>query len=285
MLVDSNLTINNVGQGITIGGGTIVEFRGVTLTGAAVPTSLIESLTTKGGFVSFDDCDFSAIVTGKAIVGNLPTSDGDGQLTLVGSNIQIGTGGSVNTATFVDSKSRIELRNIDDSNTVHHFHVEDIWGTSLEDSSIYGDATVDGSTSYSLHVTTTADATEFYHPHRVLLAEFSSDANPTLTAHVNHDSATNVQNDEVWVEVIYPDATTGALGKRADTRAADPLATPADLSSSALSWTGTGGWSNENKQQMAHTVSGGGAGMHQVWLCVAKPGPYDIYADPLVVIT
>lgn len=86
----------------------------------------------------------------------------------------------------------------------------------------------------------------------------------TVTVHIIRDSATNLTDREVWLEVEEPDGTitTDAC--------ASVIASAADQTSSSETWTTTG-MTNPNKQQLAVTINASLAGPLLVTVCCAKP--------------
>ena len=93
----------------------------------------------------------------------------------------------------------------------------------------------------------------------------------------------DLQDDEFWIEVEYPDSTDEALGKLDQSnRASTILATPADQDNSTESWTEN--LTGEVKQKSEVTISGGAAGIHTVWACLAKPST-TVYVDPDVTVS
>jgi hypothetical protein len=104
----------------------------------------------------------------------------------------------------------------------------------------------------------------------------------TLTVDCLIDSATNLQDDEVWMEVHYPANNTDGLGTTAHNRRAI-LGTPADVTTSSATWTTTG-MSNPNEFKLSVTVDPGKVGPFEIRVYLAKPST-TIYVDPKVTIT
>jgi len=111
-----------------------------------------------------------------------------------------------------------------------------------------------------------------------------STSETTFTVEGVLDSAVNLQDDELWMELDYPVNNTDGLGGRATSRVALPLDSPSDLSSSSGTWTGTGGFSNENKFKLSVTVTPGRAGPITTKIFLAKPST-TVYIDPIVTET
>ena len=78
----------------------------------------------------------------------------------------------------------------------------------------------------------------------------STGAAKTITVEILHDSATNLTDDEIWVEVDGLGTASSTLGIGINDRKADALASAADQASSSATWTTTG-MSNPNKQKLS----------------------------------
>jgi hypothetical protein len=109
----------------------------------------------------------------------------------------------------------------------------------------------------------------------------SGDASQTITVEGITDSAANLQNDEVWMEVVYPADGTSGLGALASTKCA-MLGTPADLASSTIAWTTTG-ITNVNKFKFTATIDPGKVGPVEVIIYLAKANT-TIYIDPVITV-
>ena len=177
----------------------------------------------------------------------------------------------------------IKFHSVSNSDIIYQFQENYATGQINEDTGIYLDATYDGTNGYSAKMVTLANAIEWQRPLRFKLAElWNPTANATVTVEMVLDSATALNNDDVWIEIEYPNGTTGALGDIDRTsRAATILTTPSARTSSSVSWTGTGGFGNEQKIKIAETLASDQAGVLTIWVCLAKPST-TIYVDPKV---
>lgn len=112
-----------------------------------------------------------------------------------------------------------------------------------------------GATSYRM----TASTSTAY-PHLILWSPEASIYNSTtgsaqtLTVEILRDSATNLQDDEVFLEVQYQGTSGYPQAIELTDAISDPLGTPADQTSSSETWTTTG-MSNPNKQKLAVTFT------------------------------
>jgi len=104
----------------------------------------------------------------------------------------------------------------------------------------------------------------------------------TVTCEILHDSVTNLQDDEVWLETEYLGTSGFPLSLFANDRMADILATPADQAASSETWTTTG-LTNPNKQKLVTTQTPQEKGWYRCRVVVAKPS-YTLYACPKLAV-
>ena len=174
------------------------------------------------------------------------------------------------------------LESCDTGNGYNYFLRVNFYGRTQQDTANH--KTLD----FSAKMVSSANAKEWTEPLRFKLSEFYATANPTLTVEYIHEaqgsgSGGDLQDDEFWIEIEYPDSTDEALGKLDQSnRASTILATPADQDNSTESWTEN--LTGEVKQKSEVTISGGAAGIHTVWACLAKPST-TVYVDPDVTVS
>ena len=105
----------------------------------------------------------------------------------------------------------------------------------------------------------------------------------TVTVELLHDSATNLTDDEVWIEVTHNGTSGNPLSETVTDRKADALATAADQASSSVTWTTTG-MTNPNKQKCSVSITPEEVGTIIVRLCIAKASK-TLYYDPEPVLS
>lgn len=175
------------------------------------------------------------------------------------------------------------MHNVGSTNNNIQIHEGNGFGTVVEDTGIYLDAS-DGTTSYSHKVVSETNVVEYIQPYKYKLADLWADTSTskTFTIEIAQDgTTTNLQNDEIWIEVHYIDDNT-CLAHIEDDSSGNYLATPADQTTSSASWTGLSG--TNAKQKLAVTTSNTGkAGPCAVYLCLAKPDT-TVYVDPKVTV-
>lgn len=189
--------------------------------------------------------------------------------------------GSISTGT------RVELINCSSTDTNYTLRVQDYAGSLVDETTLVksGGAS-DGTTPIAWAITTTSEAAypsqPFVSPEIQAWNETVGSA-VTVTVDFLHDSATNLQDDEIWLEVEYLGTSGFPLAVFADDAAADVLATPADQATSAATWTTTG-MSNPNEQKLSVTFTPQEKGLIIARVCTAKAS-YTVYVDPLLVIS
>lgn len=180
----------------------------------------------------------------------------------------------------------VKFHSVDDGNNIHTFKEYYFEGQIESDTAVVRSATYDGTNKYSAKLVTAKGNTVVWsRPLRFKLTEIYCTANPTLKMHYNLDSTNIIQNNELWFEIEYPDVTTGALGKiDTSSRPANILITAANQGSSEGD---PGGWTesfaNPQARSKSVTISGGQAGVHTVWACLAKEAT--VYVCPKIEVS
>jgi hypothetical protein len=90
-----------------------------------------------------------------------------------------------------------------------------------------------------------------------------------VTVHGIIDSATNLQDDEVWMEVEYPASATSGLGEVISSRKLAIVESVSDLASSTETWA-DGSMTNPNKFKMTATFIPAQAGPIAVRVCIGR---------------
>lgn len=164
-----------------------------------------------------------------------------------------------------------------------YFEIVDFGGLVRHDSGIYRSGADPAANNFSVEMVSSAHAT-FDTPLKFELGHVWCSANPTLTVHCTHDvngDGSDLQDDEFWIEIEYPDATNQAYRKRDLTSKMALLGTPGDLTTE-----GAAGWTNSQNvdNSIAETIAGGGAGLHTVWVCFARASE-TVYVCPEIDVT
>ena len=170
-------------------------------------------------------------------------------------------------------------------NDLYRLEYVDYYGSIVHDDAIYrtaGAKDPDGN-NISWKMVTTANAKEFSEPliSTPIVKQIKTTGSKTFTVHVNWDSAIDLDNDEIWLEVEYLEASADVDSAFANDGLADILATPAAQATSTEAWTGTSGFTNENKQKLDVTVTVNRVGPVICRVHLAKPS-VTVYVDPKV---
>lgn len=153
---------------------------------------------------------------------------------------------------------RISLYECEFGTTRQILWIDDYSGTIKSDTGIYrsGGAS-DGVTSLSHRMETlfTSNNTT-----QALITDWigvpvMSTGSKTFTMEMVHDSATALNDSQIWIEVAYFGTSSSVLGSYTSDRVSNLLATPTTYTSSSATWVGTGGFANPNKQKMSVTVT------------------------------
>jgi hypothetical protein len=183
--------------------------------------------------------------------------------------------------------SIINLHGTDSTDTNYRLAKGTIYGNVVHETTLVrSDGASDGTTSLSWNMTSTADA-EWNHqtldsPEIVRWNETVGSA-ITATIEILHDSATNIQDDEIWMEMQYLGTSGVPLSLFVDDAAADYLATPADQADSSASWTTTG-MTNPNTQKLSVTFTPQEKGFIHAVVKLAKAS-YTVYVDPKITVS
>jgi len=177
---------------------------------------------------------------------------------------------------------RVKLHHCSNSNISYDFYEADLFGTLSQSITVYATGGANnGVTPFSMKMVSTSDVEDGILAFESLPINgwTNSTTEKTFTIEGIYDGVANLQNDEVWVDLQYPNSSSG-LGLLISTKCV-VLTAPADLTVSTKNWTSTG-ITNVNKFKFAITATPGKAGpiMARVYLAKAST---TIYIDPMIV--
>lgn len=284
-VINGGINISGANGFITGTFNTRFIWRNGKLTATSELTRLISSTY---GIFTFEDVDLSALCTGATARGIIGESNGYKfipNVTLTRCKLPSGAGFSV----FKDSPPTVrpgwyvKLRHCASDNAVYRFWEESSYGYTKEETTIVrsGGAS-DGTTPISAKMVSTANVCEndsMALKSPPITGWTSSTTSKTFTVEGVWDSATNIQDDEIWMELEYPANNTDGLGALVRDCCA-VLGTPADQTASTATWTTTG-MTNPNKFKLSVTVTPGKAGPICARVYLAKPST-TVYIDPLI---
>jgi len=167
-------------------------------------------------------------------------------------------------------------------NTVYEFREDSCMGYCQQETTIVrtGGAS-NGTTSHTVKMVSNDGAIELFNVliGSGILGWTDSTDSTTFTVEGILDSATNLQNDEIWLELLYPLNASDPRFGVAMSRCA-PLASPADVDASTETWTTTG-LTNPNEFKLSVTVTPGKAGPIIARVHLAKAST-TVYIDPKI---
>jgi hypothetical protein len=165
----------------------------------------------------------------------------------------------ITTGTFLPQEQvRIYRVNSDSADTIGFMGINDRAGVLTRDLGVYANS---GYTHFSVNQSFKLVTTSNCNEHRPFISQWfgiPSDATSTVNVdvHIDHDSATNLHDRDIWLEVEYVSSASFPLGTLATGRNADPfVGNGTDWAASSETWTGTGGFGNENKQRIRVTIT------------------------------
>lgn len=188
--------------------------------------------------------------------------------------------------------SQIYMDIADDGNTIYKFRREFQYGYAMQETllTVAGKGLYDGSNPYSVKLTSRASPTPtFYDPWRYHLATkrvTGLGSGKTFTVYVlengNGGQPAAWNNDQVWLEVVYPDNTTAQYNIQTDKKAT-PTTAAAEQTADA------GRWQNETngrELRLEVTVANGAGkdGPVEIWVCVAQANK-TLYVCPEVIVS
>ena len=245
------LKLNSSGEGADI------ELSGVDLSNLASTVVLVVSSPTQSGTITFRNCKLPASWSG----------------TLFSGGAVIGLRG--------------RMLNCSAGDVNYALRIEDYRGTIVDETTVVKTSGAsDGTTSLAWKMTTNANAE---YPALPLasseLAKWNETVGSSITVTVDflHDSVTNLQDDEIWLDVQYLGTSGFPLSVFVDDAAADFLTTPADQTTSAATWTTTG-LTNPNEQKLSVSFTPQEKGLIIATVRIAKAS-YTVYIDPLLQVS
>lgn len=272
---------SNANQGLDSNTNFIII--GGSLVGTTFPINFIQDLT-NGNKALIEGFDFSAGSTTMDIarISNMDNLD----ITVRNCKLPASWSGTLTNTTPVGS-TIVSMFNSDDGDTNYKLWVEQEYGSIRDETVLVKDSgATDGNTPISWKMVSDTDV-EW--PNQTLVSleivKWNGIVGSSITVAVDilHDSLTNLQNDEIWLEVQYLGDGSFPLSSFIDDAAADYLATPADQDTSTATWTTTG-MTNPNEQQLSVTFTPQEKGFIHAKVHLAKPS-YTVYVDPLLLVT
>lgn len=185
------------------------------------------------------------------------------------------------------SHNHVALHNCDSGDTQYRLARNNAFGAlTTETTLVRTGGASDGTTPISWKVVTTANAddlTGIFYSDEIHAWNDSTGSSKTVTVEILHDSATNLTDAEVWLEVMSLNTSGYPLGTWTSDRKADYLASAADQTDSSETWTTTG-MSNPNTQKLSVSFTPQEKGVIVARVCVAKASK-TLYVDPVLTVS
>lgn len=281
-LINTKLTFSAPGQKMVMLGADFYWTDTATaIQGTAPTTTLFVDSSVRNGICSFDGVDLSALAAATKIT---PTYSMN-VLTIM-ANCKMASGVDTAEELFTAPVLAAQMNyaiNCSDGVGPYKTMASLMQGRQNTVTATYRDnGASDGTTHYAWKIDATANCVRQTPYRAVEIARYNTATGAAMTATVEiaTDNVTLTDN-ECWIEVRYPDSSSvGSVGLV--TSACQYLATPANLSTSAETWTGVPG--TPVKQYIrSPSFTPQAAGDVRVILCYAKTSG-TVYVDPMVTV-
>lgn len=288
-ILDGNVGLNNVGMYFAFQAHGYIRWVNGALVAPNGVTKLIDLLGAFPRNMDIICVDLSAVGSGATATSLLDNADDQINNILISRcKLPSAAGFTITTgALILPGNKPLRLHHCSSADKYYDFFEEAYEGSIQEETTIVrtGGAS-DGTTPQAWKMISSANALDNY---RAMISPpitiwNAAASEKTFTIECLLDSATNPQNDEVWMELEYPADNTSGLGAVAKDKCAI-LSAAADKSAGV----GAGGWTttgltNPNSFKCAVTVTPGKAGPVSARICLAKPST-TVYVDPLITIS
>ena len=288
VLIETDFSFSGTAGYLYIGKPANFIWRGGTLSGDVDELLRIGS---EGPSIEIIGVDLSSMIGGTII--NIDEGDEYLHAYLKGVKLNATQPVLITAGISPERGSRILMDIADNGNTIYKFRREYQYGYAQDETSkvITGKALYDGTNEFAVKMVSRATPTcSFYDPwryHLTTLRETGFVANRTYTVHIAQDHASvqpdALDNDEIWIEVVYPDDSTAQFNIKTD-KIATPTTTPAAQTTSTESWEGLA--ATTRLQELAATIAStdGKNGPVEIWICLAKESK-TVYVCPEVYVS
>jgi hypothetical protein len=278
-LINSHLEFGATGQFVQV--GTRVVWQGGSLVNATIPTALLTSTAnTTPGILECRAVDLSAAGSGKTIVTGTTGNVFEARF----ENCKLGASVTLSGTPAGQGGARVTFVNCDSGDTNYRYAKHAYQGTITQESTIVrSSGASDGTTAISRKMVSTANS-KFFSPLEsdpIYIWNENTGSAISVTAEVVTDNVT-LTDAEAWIEVEYLGTSGVPLGSVATDRAADILATPANQTSSSVTWTTTG-LTTPTKQKLVASFTPQEKGLLRAKIMLAKASTTMYYCPKLAV--
>jgi hypothetical protein len=249
------------------------------IAGATMPTTLFGTFGNTVGSIFLDALDLSALGSGKTLFGS-PASTQEVFIR----DCKLGSGVTVSVTPASPSDRNVYLTRSDSAGTNYRAEKYSYPGSETTETSIVrsGGAS-DGATPQSRKLVTNANAKWIAPFEGFPLAIFCNTAGAvkTVTVHGVSGAAGGLNNDDVWIDVVYPADASSGLGGIATSTKASNLASNSAYSASGATWNGS---PSGTPFTMTATFTPAQIGWVYIYPKVGKASA-TIYIDPKVTLS
>jgi hypothetical protein len=268
---NTTFQFGNTNDGLTFGGNVLWQDTASAITGATIPTSMIELAP---GVVVIEGVDLSALGSGTTLF----RADTEKNATLL-KDCKLGASVTI-AATPTAPLARRDLIRCDSGDTNYRTERYDYTGTLTTETTIVrtGGAS-DGTTPISWKVITTANSERIY-PFEVFpISIWNETTGSSVTVTVECRGAATPNIDEVWMDVEYLGTSGFPQGNFATSGHADLLATGTACTSSSESWGGS-----TSSFKLVKAITPQEKGPITVYVKIAKVSS-TFYIDPKITLS
>jgi len=280
---DFDVNFSNGGNGFQLNFSTNFVWEGGELFYTGAQSTNLFSPGARDSNITFNDVNLSAF---DNTVFNLSNTSGSTRVLIHGTEL---SATSILHGTIGSRTTRLLSIGSDDAtgNDATIGQIGGYNGALVTDKVVYMvNGASDGVNPSSWKVDTNANAKNYFYSLRLFEIEqvLTTTGTKTFTIPFVHDSAVNLQDDNIVMVLEYLNGTGTVRRTKATTKPANSLVTPSDLPASTETWVGTGGFANENKQELSLTVTVNRVGTYKVNIYVYMPSK-TLYVSPKVVVT
>lgn len=266
----------------------VVEIKGGSfVSGTSTPSAGVfggASSDRSGARLTIDGLDMTNLAS---TVNIFRTFISPGLFQIRNSKLPASWSGSLCNAVPLSTGQRFEMHNCDSGDTNYRLWVQEYSGSiKTETTLVRTGGASDGTTGYSFKMATSANANAIVAPlvtPEIIIWNVDVGSSKTVTVEILHDSATNLTDGEIWLEVQHLGTSGFPLSSFVSDAKSDVLATSADQATSSETWTTTG-MTNPNTQKLSVTFTPQEKGYFQAKVYLAKAST-TVYIDPKLVVT
>jgi hypothetical protein len=285
-LINTTLSYANTSQRLEFG-GTLVIKGGSFVGGSSAITTFLEARSQRGTRALIEDFDMSAAAQALVLmVGGTAIGCG-GTVVFRRCKLPASWSGTLVSTALTIPGTRAEMYNCAAGDTNYALWIEDYAGSIRHETTIVltGGAS-DGTTPISWKMVSGANAS---YPMNLLYSSEMGDwietvgGSTTLTVEFIHDSVTDLNDDEIWLEVDYLGTSGFPLGTLITDAKATVLTGAAAQASSSATWTTTG-LTNPNTQKLSVTFTPQEKGFYSARVALAKAST-TVYVDSKIIVS